>query len=392
MGRSHWASVPALFDPNVMNHLNHVSRANRLVPNLPAPQETLNPSSLDRWFSAEQQRTYVSTLIERGGLTRSRAEYFVRLWGYLLLKQQVETGGSLSQPLTQLQPLQDFVSCTHREAAELFYGHKDRGSDRAAGLMIDRLIALGLLEKRFDGQTLCIRVRSLPELKLRDLPKPTEPIRLQTDQFNPRTDAIPVANLIIGHYAEIIRDITPAAATRKIAKFLRAWAQEYPTCMRVLRRSDNLNPVAISTLYPTDSASEENFFLPPSRSFFLTQPGDADPYKMAVPGDLECTSVFVRTWIIDTSYMQGDHICQFLEDTQQTLIQMQQDFPNLCDLYSMVIHPVHESLRQALGFQKTLQEPQRPYYWIYLGVDRFLAQDMKQAVLSLRTSSVQPES
>jgi hypothetical protein len=60
-------------------------------------------------------------LIGRVGLTRRRAECFVRLWTYLLLKQQQELGDVLRQPLTQLQVPKGFVACTHREAAELFY-------------------------------------------------------------------------------------------------------------------------------------------------------------------------------------------------------------------------------------------------------------------------------
>jgi hypothetical protein len=371
-----------------MTHSTNTFRSDGLRTNAsPSAQPGISPADLNYWFPPEQQHSYIAALMERGGLTRLRAHYFVRLWGYLLLKQEAEANGGLAKPLTQLQPLHKMISCTHREAAELFYEHRDRGSDRAAGLMIDRFVALGVLEKRFDGQTICLRIRIMPELKLEESAGTPEAVQLITDAFNPRTDAIPVANLVINQYAEIVRDTSAATATRKAAKFLRKWAQDYPPCMRVLRRSDNLNPVAISILYPATPDSEENFFSPPSRSFFLTQPGESDPYKMAAPGDPDCTSVFVRAWVIDTPYMQGEYICQFLEDTQQTLMRMQADFPNLCDLYSIVIHPMHEELRKALGFQKTFQDPQRSSYWIYLGVDRFLEQDMKQVLTTLRTNS-----
>jgi hypothetical protein len=73
------------------------------------------------------------------------------LWIYLLLKHQQELGVELRQPLTQLHIPEGFIACTHREAAELFYAQKERGSDRAAGMMIDKLLALGLIEKQFDG-------------------------------------------------------------------------------------------------------------------------------------------------------------------------------------------------------------------------------------------------
>ncbi len=343
----------------------------------------LEPEYLDRFFPLEQQRIYISILMSRGGLTRRRAEYFVRLWAYLLLKQQQEAGANLLQPLTQLQPPQGSVACTHREAAELFYGHKDRGSDRAAGMMIDRLVALGLLEKQFDGQTLCLQIRSIPELATPA--KPPEPITLQADDFNPRTDAIPAANLITRNYAELIKDA--ATTSHKITRVLRRWAQQYPKGMRVLRRSDNLNPIAISVLYPVASESEFNFFQPPSKSFYLTTDSDVDPFQMAKQGDQECTAVYVRAWIIDTAYLNGMSLYLLLEDTRKTLGQMQSDFPNLCDVYSLVIHPMYEELRLALGFQKICQDTQRSYSWIYLGLDRFLEMDFKQALATLKPIS-----
>jgi hypothetical protein len=95
------------------------------------------------------------------------------------------------------------VPCTHREAAELFYGQQEKGSDRAAGMMLDRLIGLGLLEKRFDGQTLCLRVRDLPELIFAEQSESLESVQLYPDAFNPRTDVIPVANLFVKNYTEM---------------------------------------------------------------------------------------------------------------------------------------------------------------------------------------------
>jgi hypothetical protein len=161
--------------------------------------------------------------------------------------------------------------------------------------------------------------------------------------------------------------------------------------MRVLRRADNLNPVGISIFYPVSSESEDSFFLPPSRNFFLTVDTDVDPFQMAAPGDVNCTSVFIRAWIIDTPYMQGQHIYSFLKDAQDTLARMQTDFPNLCDLYSLVVSPSCEELRQALGFQKTHQESQRSYYRAYLALDHFLALDIKQALSTLKPKTARAE-
>lgn len=338
----------------------------------------LEPSVLDTFFSREQQNNYVLALLGRGGLTRRRAEYFVRIWAYLLLKQEQEVNRPL-QPLSQLVPTEQLVSCTHREAAELFYGNKERGSDRAAGMMIDQLVALGLLEKRFDGQTLCLKIRPLPELAIS--PKSEGLLQLQADDFNPRTDAIPIAGLIRQTYAMAADDTS--IAPQRIARILRQWGNDYPTGLRVLRRCDNLNPVGVSILYPTASDSEDVFSRPPAKSFYMTSNLEVDPVKMAQPGDKNCVAVYIRAWLLDPAYLKRPYICELLQDTQTALKQMLADYPNLCDLYSPVIHPLYEELRMALGFQKTCEE-HRPFYWVYLSLDRYLELDIEQAISTLR--------
>lgn len=357
---------------------------------VPQPSQPSLLDGIDQFFSPDQQRTYIAMLMRRGGLTRRRAEYFVRLWAYLLLKQRREAGIRSAQPLTHLPLPEGAISCTHREAAELFYGHQDRGSDRAAGMMIDRLVALGLLEKRFDGQTLCLQIQSLPEL-LMTPSKKDEPIRFEADQFNPRTDAIPAANLIARTYAELIQSNRhlkdPLTASHKIARVLRKWAQQYPMGIRVLRRCDNNNPIAISVLYPTACESEVNFFQSPGKSFYLTSETEVDPFQVATIGDPDCTAVYIRAWTIDATYISRESIGLLLDDTQKTLNQMRTDFPNLCDLYSAFVQPMYEELRLALGFQKISQDPQRSYSWIYLALDHFLNQDIQQVLSTLKLSA-----
>ncbi|NJP12022.1 MAG: hypothetical protein HC866_23225 [Leptolyngbyaceae cyanobacterium RU_5_1] len=350
----------------------------------------MEPEDLDQFFPRDRQHQYVSTLLARGGVTRRRAEYFVRLWAYLLLKQQQEQGQRSLQPLTQLYPTEGSVSCTHREAAELFYGQKDRGSDRAAGMMIDRLVALGLIEKRFDGQTLCLQVQNLPELLVAPA-QPQAPIQLEPDAFNPRTDAVPAANLIARTYAELIQSNRglkdPAAASHKIARVLRTWSQQYTAGIRVLRRRDNRNPAAISVFYPITSESEVNFFQPFNKGVYLTADTEADPFKPAIPDDLNSTAVYVRAWVIEPSHLRRETLCLFLEDAQHTLSQMREDFPNLCDLYSAFIHPAYEELKLALGFQSISHDPQRAYSWNYLALDHFLELDVKRVVANLKFGS-----
>jgi len=351
----------------------------------PNPLTRPDPGAIEDLFPADKQQAYVSMLLGRGGLTRRRAEYFVKLWVYLTLKQRQAQGESLATPLEQLAPIATLVSCTHREAAELFYGNQERGSDRAAGMMIDQLAALGLLEKRFDGQTLCLGVRDIPELAAPQ--KSNTPLQLTADTFNPRTDAILVAGLIRKTYAMAADD--SSVSPQRIARILRQWSLQYPLGLRVLRRCDNHNPVGVAILYPTASESEDIFSRPPARSFYMTSNAEIDPVVMAQPGDPDCMAVYVRAWIIDVAYLQPQHICEFQKDTQQALRQMQADYPSLCDVYSPVIHPLYEELRLALGFQKTCED-HRPFYWAYLSLDRFLALDIEQTLSTLQTEPISP--
>jgi hypothetical protein len=355
-----------------------------MKPFQPVSQQPLRcePGNLEIFFPQEHQKRYVAKLLGRGGITRRRAEYFIRLWAYLLLKQMQDLDPQTPKPLTTLWATEGLVSCTHREAAELFYGQRERGSDRAAGMMIDQLAALGLIEKRFDGQTLCLGIRPLPELISAD---PVErSTTLIPDQFNPRTDAIPIANLIRQTYAMAADD--SAISLQRIARILRQWSQEYPRGLRVLRRADNLNPVGVAILYPTANHSEEVFSRPPGKSFFLTANIAVDPVDMAQIGDKNCLAVYLRAWLIDMNYLKPQHICEFQKDTQKTLRQMQADFPNLCDLYSPVIHPLYEELRMLLGFQRTCEE-HRPFYWIYLALDRYLELNIDQSLATLNLGS-----
>lgn len=338
----------------------------------------MTPTLVDQLFPLVCQRQYILMLQKRGGLTRQRAEYFVRLWAYLLLKHQEESQSKLPAVLDRLYVPEGWIACTHREAAALFYGNKERGSDRAAGMMIDRLVALGLIEKHYDGQILSLQIRSLPEL---ELPEVAGDIQFFTDVFNPRTDAIPVTNLYARNYAELVRDSVVMA---KIARSLRSWSHQYAPGMRVLRRSDTRNVIGASILYPVASDCEFYFFQPPSKSFYLTTDNQVDPFKMATPGDTTCTSVYVRAWMIDSPYFNRERLYQLLEDTQKTLIRMQDDFPEICDLYSLIVHPLYEEMRRVLGFEQTCQDNQRPYSWAYLSIDRFLELDLEQALKKLR--------
>ncbi|ERT08606.1 hypothetical protein M595_1338 [Lyngbya aestuarii BL J] len=341
----------------------------------------MNLEELDIWFSGDQRRTLTSLLRKRVGLTRIRAEYFVRLWVYLLVKQKQEHQPHLKPPLAELEFPQEAIACTQREAAKLFYCDSERGSDRAAGMMLDKLERLGLIKKFFDGTTTCIEIQPMLDVMSLSNPRqqqPQQPVQVQPDAFDPRCDTIPIANQLAPYYNWMYG--TTDAVPHRLAQHLRHFAQQYSTGMRVLRRSDNLHPVGFYLLFPTAKKSENLFFTPPSRSISLAF-SDVDAFEMAKPGDENCLSIFIRSWMIDRVYQQ-DYQVIFLQDVQQVLVKMQQDFPNICDLYALLIHPSFEGLIQALGFQKLGGDSQSSISWIYLPVDRFLALDIQQTLKS----------
>lgn len=339
----------------------------------------IQPEFLDQWFPLAQQRDYIDRIMQiQSGLTRRKAECFIRLWAYLMLKQLAHASAASTpqKPITQLMPIEGAVVCTHREAAELFYARTERGSDRAAGMMLDQLVQMGLISKTFDGNFTSLRVRSVAELTASH----SVPVdfKLDPDRFDPRADAIPIASILAENYSWMTDSTTGLA--HKIAKHLRRWAGLYSQGMRVLRRSDNRQAVGCYVLFPTAGISEVNFFLPPTQSLHLITAAEVDPITVAQPGDLDCLSIFVRSWVIDPAHLSAANVCLSLQDAQHTLRQLQKDFPNLCDLYAMPLHPQYEALASELGFQKTIQDPKNRLYWTYMALDRFLELEIESAI------------
>lgn len=340
----------------------------------------MNVEEINRWFSPKQQQSLIASLIQRVGMTRVRAQCFVRLWIYLRYKQQQAQGSQDSPPWPKLLLPAGAVVCTHREAADLFYSDREQGSDRAAGMMLDKLAALGLIKKHFDGNTTSIEIQPVlaqPEIETENL------VELKLDDFDPRCDTIPIANLLATNYNWMNRN--QDALPHRIARLLREWAHHYGVGMRVLRRSDNLNPVAFYLLYPTTSESDANFFGPPSKGLHLSSLTDIDPFEMATPNDPNCVSVFARSWMIDPLYLERYRVL-FLQDVQSTLVRMRQDFPNLWDIHTLIIHPSYEAMASALGFQRTSRDIQTSIYWMYLAIDRYLALDIPAEMAKTFTS------
>ena len=335
---------------------------------------------INKWFPYSQQRPIVEQLSHRVGLTRTRAEYFVRLWIYLLVKQQIaqskhSNSKPTQPPLQQLTFLSEAVRCSHSEAANLFYAGKDEGSDRSAGMMLDKLAALGLIKKHFDGNTTRIEIQPVPLTDPQILTAPTPKPPLALDNFDPRCDAVPVANLLAVNYSWMNRSLE--IAPHRITRLLRQWATQYSAGMRVLRRTDNLNPVGFYLLYPTTADSEISFSSSPTKGLHLTSLETEDPFALAQPQDPTCTAVFIRSWMIDPDYLD-EYRVPLLQDAQVTLRKMQQDFPNLCDLHTLIIHPSYETMALSLGFQEIGQQSSRDTQlrWMYQALDRYLALDI----------------
>ena len=336
---------------------------------------TFHSQALRQWLPQAQHQQYVKLLMRRVGMTRRRAECFVQLWLYLFLKDCQTRQILPKQPLKELEFPQGWVECSCREAADVFYGDRERGGERSAGMMLDKLAALGLIRKQFDGNCTQIEIQSLPELLEQNVLESTAIVT--PDAFDLRCDAIPIANMLASNYNWLNRNTD--TVPYRIANILRDWASRYATGMRVLRRCDNQNPVGFYVLYPTQQESEIKFFAPPSQGLHLSRVTQVDPFEMALPGDTKCRAVFVRSWMIDSSYQKQAQVL-FLKDAQETLSKMKQDFPNLWDMHTLIIHPSYAELAQALGFQKTACDPKLPLYWMYQAVDRFLKLDVQQAM------------
>ena len=333
----------------------------------------LDLETLNQWLPPRLYQKHLSLVMARVGMTKRRAECFLRLWLYLLLKERCQQLLLTTPPLTSLTFPGGLIECSCREAAKIFYGDQERGSDRSAGMMLDKLVALGLIRKQFDGN--CTQIELLPLPELLDLEKmPTSVPTATPDDFDPRCDAIPIANLLSNNYNWLSRNTE--AVPYRIANILRDWAARYGTGMRVLRRHDNQNPVGFYVLYPTQRDSEINFFAAPSRGLHLSQVADVDPFKVASSGDLHCRAVFVRSFMVEKLYQLPCQVA-FLQDAQITLTKMRQDFPNLMDMYTLIIHPSYAELARSLGFPKTGADPKLPIQWMYQAVDRFIALDIQ---------------
>ena len=331
-------------------------------------------NELNQWFPAERRATIIERLMSSQviGMTPKRATCLVRLSIYLCIKQRRTSQPSVTPPLLKIETPDVFTTCTHREACDLFYSDQPRGSERAAGLMLKRLDMLGFIKYRSTGNASQVLVQ--PLLQLSDGSQEASLPELQADAFDPRSDAIPIAALLAQNYNWMNHNTR--SVPQRIANLLRNWANQYPKGMRVLRRVDNQNPVGFYLLFPIVKESESVLELAPNSGLHLGSLNEVDPFSMAQPGDPLCRSIFVRSWIIQEPYQQR-YLLPFLSDVQDTLKVLREDFPSLCDIWTLIIHPSYAELAAKVGFQRFSQKTGKNIYWMYLSFDRFLALDLK---------------
>ena len=281
-------------------------------------------------------------------------------------------------PLQTLDRYTGTFVCSHREAADLFYCDRPRGSGRSAGMMVDQLIAKHLIKREpADGGPTRLRLQILDSF----FPPSTNihSTQLYPDKFNVREDTSPVSTFLEESY----RWVSERSQTTsfKITQVLRQWAMQCPDGLRVLRTLEDDEPVGFAAFFPTHPDSEEKFHLPPSDSLHLSTLDKVDPLRVALPGDDQCYAVFIRGWQIRLLYWNYSTACQFLQDSQATLRTMQASFPNLCDLYTIAIHPRLEALAFALGFRPMKADPHSSLRWLHLPLDRFLNTDIEQTLV-----------
>lgn len=337
------------------------------MPKIPAAEE------INQWFPVEVQHRYVDQVAGQSGLTRRQAICFVRLWAYACRQQEQS-----QMPLEALSPEAYQLTCSHREAADLFYWDQPRGSERAAGLMINQLVKKHLVKRTtFDGFPSQLSLQIPPSFLPQTLPP--SPTQVEADAFDARRDAPLIASFLDESYSWVSQ--RTESTSFKITRVLRRWATQYPKGLRVLRQVSEGSPVGFAAFYPAHPNSEEMFHSPPSSSLHLVTLDDTDPIQLASSGDPECYVVFVRGWQFKPEYWCYTNVCEFLEDSQATLRAMQQEFPNLSDIYTITIHPNLEAFAVALGFKPMKADPNSSLRWYYIALDHFLSLDADETLV-----------
>ena len=336
---------------------------------------SFQPEDVQIWFPPSLQKRYVDHILRQSEgvgercirLTNIQAEHLVRLWGY----GYVQDHSLDRKPIEILTCRVSSFCCSHSEAASLLYvGRKVEGSARSAGLMLRKLESMRLMQcKSVKGSYTKISL-NIPQTF--ELPEELNDGSIFPDRFNPRNDAPTVANFLKSlHYHDAKQS---QSLGRDLTKMLRGWSKQYPDGLRVLRHAQTQKPVAIVAILPVHPDSESNFDLPPSESLYLPkiQTGEENPIKVAESGNPHCCAAYMCSWHIKPGYWKYEIALHLTKETKLVLQKMQKNYPELSDVYSMILHPHHEDFAIKAGFEIIHSEPNMFQHWIYISLDHFL--------------------
>ena len=351
------------------------------------------PHEIDLWFPGKYRKPYVEHLTGLSAFTPKQAEYFVRLWGYGFLQQ----AGLEKTPITYLSSTVRPFQCSHKEAADLFYG-KGEKSGRSAGNMIDTFCKKEYAKREsFSGasNTTRITLQNLGQLVLPDHAKNRDDHandKIFTTDFEVRNDTKQVANMVDRLYA--FDSQLPGSVQRNIELGLRDWAKRYPQGMRVLRYVDIESgipeeTIGIVAVFPVQEASEDVFYESPRNSFFLGtyERGMTDPIQYAGEND-DCYAACIRCWQIKPSLWTFDNALMLFNETQAIIQSIQANYPDLADLYSIPIHPQMQKFALSLGFQLLHKGGLQDMHWLHIPVERFLSIEGERAISNFDFRSV----
>ncbi len=338
------------------------------------------PCEIDIWFPAKYRKLYVEHLTGLSAFTPKQADYFVRLWGYGYLQQE----GIEKTPISWLSSTIRPFRCSHRDAADLFYGKDEKGA-RAAGNMIDTFCKKEYsVRESFSGANNITRItlQNLGSLVLPDHQKSKddhEASKIYIAGFDVRNDRKQVADFVDKLYT--LDPNSPNSVQRNIEGGLRDWAKRYPQGMKVLRYVDAESGIPEETIglvaaFPVHEDSEDVFYESPRKSFYLGtyQKGMQDKIQYAGKGD-DCYSACIRCWQIKPSLWTFDNALMLFNETQTILKSMRDEYPDVSELYSIPIHPQIQKFALSLGFQILHKGNSQDMYWLHMPIDRFLQID-----------------
>ena len=100
-----------------------------------------------------------------------------------------------------------------------------------------------------------------------------------------------------------------------------------------------------------------------------------------------CHIAYVRSWAIHPDFWNYDNALLLAKDTQATLRQIHEDYPELSEVYSLAIHPRLEAFATTLGFEIMKPDQDTSLCWLYTSLDDFLALNVDDVLLDFDFNS-----